>query len=71
MLTWLALLTIGALLLLILCRLTSVLVALTLVPSAAALAGGFGAQIGTFAMDGSRSVTPVAGSKDTNRSPST
>ena len=60
MLTWLALLTIGALLLLILCRLTSVLVALTLVPIAAALAGGFGAQIGTFAMDGIRGVTPVA-----------
>jgi len=59
-LTWLALLTIGALLLLILCRLTSVLVALTLVPIAAALAGGFGAQIGTFAMDGIRGVTPVA-----------
>lgn len=60
MLTWLALFTIGALLVLILCRLTSVLVALTLVPIAAALAGGFGAQIGTFAMDGIRSVTPVA-----------
>ena len=36
------------------------LVALTLVPVAAALAGGFGGQVGTFAMDGIRSVTPVA-----------
>jgi CitMHS family citrate-Mg2+:H+ or citrate-Ca2+:H+ symporter len=59
-LTWLALFAIGALLVLILCRLTSVLVALTLVPVAAALAGGFAPQIGTFAMDGIRAVTPVA-----------
>lgn len=60
MLTWLALFTIGALLVLILLRLTSVLVALTLVPIAAALAGGFGSEVGAFAMDGIRSVTPVA-----------
>ncbi len=60
MLTWLALFAIGTLLVLILCRLTSVLVALTLVPIAAALAGGFAPQIGAFAMDGIRSVTPVA-----------
>ena len=60
MLTWLALAAIGALLLLILLRVTSVLVALTLVPVAAAIAGGFAPQIGAFAMDGIRSVTPVA-----------
>ena len=60
MLTWLAVFTIGTLLALILFRLTSVLVALTLVPIVAALAGGFGPQVGTFAMDGIRAVTPVA-----------
>ncbi len=60
MLTWLGICAITALLTLILLRITSVLVALTLVPVAAALAGGFGAQIGTFAMEGIRSVTPVA-----------
>lgn len=60
MLTWLALFAVGTLLVLILWRLTSVLVALTLVPIAAALGGGFAPQIGTFAMDGIRSVTPVA-----------
>jgi citrate-Mg2+:H+ or citrate-Ca2+:H+ symporter, CitMHS family len=60
MLTWLGLATIVALLALILGRVTSVLVALTLVPIAAGLIGGFGLQIGTFAMDGIRSVLPVA-----------
>jgi CitMHS family citrate-Mg2+:H+ or citrate-Ca2+:H+ symporter len=60
MLTWLGVATVVALLALILFRITSVLVALTLVPVAAALLGGFGAGIGTFAMDGIRSVTPVA-----------
>src|ERR1051325_10910345 len=60
MLTWLGVLTIGALLALILLRVTSVLVALTLVPVAAALAGGFGREIGTFAMDGIRGVAPTA-----------
>ena len=60
MLTWLGLFAIAALLTLILFRITSVIVALTLVPIAAALIGGFGSQIGTFAMDGIRSVTPVA-----------
>ncbi len=60
MLTWLGLATIAALLILILFRITSVLVALTLVPIAAALLGGFGGQMGTFAMDGIRGVTPVA-----------
>jgi CitMHS family citrate-Mg2+:H+ or citrate-Ca2+:H+ symporter len=60
MLTLLGLLTIGTLLALILFRVTSVLVALTLVPIAAALTSGFGAQVGVFAMDGIRAVTPVA-----------
>jgi CitMHS family citrate-Mg2+:H+ or citrate-Ca2+:H+ symporter len=60
MLTWLGILTIATLLALILLRVTSVLVALTLVPIAAALIGGFGRDIGTFAMDGIRSVAPVA-----------
>ena len=60
MLTLLGLAAIATLLLLILLRLTSVLVALTLVPVAAALAGGFGTELGTFAMDGIRSVTPIA-----------
>ena len=60
MLTLLGLGTVLALLLLILFRLTSVLVALTLVPVAAALIGGFGGSLGSFAMDGIRGVTPVA-----------
>ena len=60
MLTLLGIATIAALLLLVLFRVTSVLVALTLVPVAAALVGGFAGSLGTFAMDGIRSVTPVA-----------
>jgi CitMHS family citrate-Mg2+:H+ or citrate-Ca2+:H+ symporter len=60
MLAWLGLATIVVLLALILFRITSVLVALTLVPLAAALAGGFGPAIGAFAMDGIRNVTPTA-----------
>lgn len=60
MLTWLGLGTIALLLVLILRRITSVVVALTLVPVAAALAGGFAGQIGAFAMDGIRGVVPVA-----------
>lgn len=60
MLTMLGVCTIAALLALILFRVTSVLVALVLVPVLAGLAGGFGTQLGTFAMDGIRSVTPVA-----------
>ena len=60
MLTLLGIATIAALLLLILFRVTSVLVALTLVPVAAALVGGFAGSLGTFAMDGIRGVTPVA-----------
>src|SRR5687767_11093652 len=60
MLTALSVLTIVTLLALILFRVTSVLVALTLVPIAAALVGGFGTDVGAFAMEGIRSVTPVA-----------
>jgi CitMHS family citrate-Mg2+:H+ or citrate-Ca2+:H+ symporter len=60
MLTWLGVCTIAALLALILFRLTSVLVALALVPVVTALIGGFGPQIGEFAMDGIRSIAPVA-----------
>jgi len=60
MLTLLGVTAIVALLGLILFRITSVVVALTLVPIAAALAGGFAGQIGGFAMDGIRSVAPTA-----------
>jgi CitMHS family citrate-Mg2+:H+ or citrate-Ca2+:H+ symporter len=60
MLTLLGVGTVAALLVLILFRVTSVLVALTLVPVAAALIGGFGGSLGSFAMDGIRGVTPVA-----------
>jgi len=60
MLTWLGVLTIATVIALILFRVTSVLVALTLVPLAAALVGGLGRQMGGFAMDGIRAVTPVA-----------
>lgn len=60
MLTWLGVAAITALLALILFRITSVLVALTLVPIAAALAGGFAPKLGTFAMDGIRAVAPTA-----------
>jgi CitMHS family citrate-Mg2+:H+ or citrate-Ca2+:H+ symporter len=60
MLTLLGVATIVALLVLILFRITSALVALILVPIVAAIVGGFGSQVGSFAMDGIRSVVPVA-----------
>src|SRR5687768_14525850 len=60
MLTLLGIGTVAALLLLILLRVTSVLVALTLVPLAAALIGGFAGSFGGWAMEGIRGVTPVA-----------
>jgi CitMHS family citrate-Mg2+:H+ or citrate-Ca2+:H+ symporter len=60
MLTWLGVAAILALLALILFRVTSVVVALTLVPIAAALAGGFASELGAFALDGMRSVAPTA-----------
>jgi CitMHS family citrate-Mg2+:H+ or citrate-Ca2+:H+ symporter len=60
MLTWLGVASIVALLALILGRVTSVAVALILVPVAAGLAGGFGADVGGFAMDGILDVAPTA-----------
>jgi len=60
LLTFLGVATIALLLTLILFRITSVLVALTVVPVAAALAGGFARDLGAFAMEGMRSVAPTA-----------
>lgn len=60
MLTWLGLATIVTLLVLILFRITSVLVALTIVPIAAALLGGFGRELGAFALEGIRGIVPIA-----------
>ena len=60
MLTLLGVAAIAALVGLILFRVTSVVVALTLVPVVAAIAGGFAGEIGGFAMDGIRSVAPTA-----------
>src|SRR5262245_40081532 len=60
MLTVLGILTIATLLALVLARVTSVLVALTLVPVAFAIAGGMGAEVGRYALEGVRSVAPVA-----------
>jgi CitMHS family citrate-Mg2+:H+ or citrate-Ca2+:H+ symporter len=60
MLTLLGVAAIVALLALILFRVTSVVVALTLVPIAAGVAAGSAGQIGGFAMDGIRSVAPTA-----------
>jgi CitMHS family citrate-Mg2+:H+ or citrate-Ca2+:H+ symporter len=60
MLTWLGVASIVALLALILFRLTSAVVALALVPLAAALAGGFATRVGAFAMEGILGVAPTA-----------
>lgn len=60
MLSVLGFLAIAALLGLMLFRVTSVLVALTLVPLAAGLLGGFGPQLGGFALEGMREVAPTA-----------
>ena len=60
MLTLLGVAAIATLVGLILFRVTSVVVALTLVPVVAAIAGGFTSEIGAFAMDGIRSVAPTA-----------
>jgi CitMHS family citrate-Mg2+:H+ or citrate-Ca2+:H+ symporter len=60
MLTILGVAAIAALVGLILFRITSVVVALTLVPVVAATAGGFAGELGGFAMDGIRSVAPTA-----------
>jgi CitMHS family citrate-Mg2+:H+ or citrate-Ca2+:H+ symporter len=60
MLTLLGFLAIAVLLGLMLFRVTSVLVALTLVPLVVGLLGGFGSQMGGFALDGMRDVAPTA-----------
>lgn len=60
MLTWLGLATVVTVLGLILGRVTTPLVALTLVPVAAAAAGGFAGQVGAFALEGMTAVAPVA-----------
>lgn len=52
--------TVGAFLALILLARMPVLPALLLTPLAAALLGGFGGQVGGFALDGIRTVAPVA-----------
>ena len=52
--------TIGAFLALVTLTRTPVLVALVLVPLLAAVTGGFGSQVGAFAVDGLRTVAPVA-----------
>ncbi|MGP4015229.1 CitMHS family transporter [Saccharopolyspora sp. 5N708] len=53
-------LTVGVFLALVLSRRVSVLFALTLVPIAAALASGFGGQLGSLIADGLVTVAPVA-----------
>ena len=60
MLAWLGLAVLTAVLGLILLRVTSVVVALTLVPLAAALAAGLGADTGRLALEGMVAVAPVA-----------
>ena len=60
MLAFLGLLTVAALLLLILSRLASPLVALIAVPVAAALLGGFGLATAKFVVSGIQQIAPVA-----------
>ena len=52
--------TIGVFLAIVTLTRTPVIVALVLVPLAAAVAGGFTGQVGAFAVDGLRTVAPVA-----------
>ena len=52
--------SVGAFLALVLATRTPVIVALLLTPLVAALAGGFGGEIGTFAIEGIKTVAPVA-----------
>jgi CitMHS family citrate-Mg2+:H+ or citrate-Ca2+:H+ symporter len=56
----LGLVTIGVFLALVTLTRTPVIVALVLVPLATAVAGGFSGQVGAFAIDGLRTVAPVA-----------
>lgn len=60
MLTALGVLAIGTLLVLILFRITSVIVALSLVPIVFGLLGGFWRELGGFALAGIQGVAPVA-----------
>jgi len=52
--------TIGTLLLLVALTRIPVIAALVLTPVVAAVAGGFGSQLGAFAVDGLRTVAPIA-----------
>ena len=61
MLALLGLLTVVVLLAAIMSKRVSPLVALILVPTVAAIAGGFGADTGTFIVRGIRDIAPVAG----------
>ena len=61
MLALLGLLTVVALLAAIMSKRVSPLVALILVPTVAAIAGGFGADTGKFVVRGIRDIAPVAG----------
>ncbi len=60
-LAWLGVLTVVSLLALILSKRVSPLVALTLVPIIAGLAGGFGSKLGAFMLKGIQEIAPVAG----------
>ena len=60
MLALLGFATLGVFFFLVATTRTPVIAALVLTPLAAALAGGFGAEIGVFAVDGLKTVAPVA-----------
>ena len=60
MLAILGIATIGIFLVLVVATRTPVIAALILTPLAAAVAGGFGHQVGAFAIDGLKTVAPVA-----------
>ena len=60
MLAILGIATIGIFLVLVAATRTPVIAALILTPLAAAVAGGFGHQVGAFAIDGLKTVAPVA-----------
>ena len=60
MLAILGIATIGTFLVLVVATRTPVIAALILTPLAAAVAGGFGHQVGAFAIDGLKTVAPVA-----------
>jgi CitMHS family citrate-Mg2+:H+ or citrate-Ca2+:H+ symporter len=60
-LAWLGILTVAALLVLILTKRLSPLVALIVVPFSAGLVGGFGLKLGAFMLKGIQEIAPVAG----------